>query len=161
MAKSKNGMITRAITQPATDPLQVIVTECSFSLLPLARCPLWLTTVNRYHPRDSNGNVSVVRYEASLVIFLLIRWIQRIQWKSFRENSNTLKIRPALSCFRWQGRNWACCFSVLIPTFLFWRSVKCFHGDSFDVFGLVRRGCVSHLSRTGHLYQDMKHFHRI
>ena len=70
-------------------------------LLPLVRYPLWLTTVNRYHPRDSKGNfffttksknVSVVRCGMFLVTillldFILIHWIQWIQWKSFRENS--------------------------------------------------------------------------
>ena len=62
MTKSKNGMVTRGITQSATDALPFTVIECAFTLLPLVRYPLWLTTVNRYYPRDSNGNIVVYHY---------------------------------------------------------------------------------------------------
>ena len=62
MTKSKNGIVTRDITQPATDTLPFIVIECAFPLLPLVRYPWWLTTVNRYNPRDSNGNIFVYHY---------------------------------------------------------------------------------------------------
>ena len=74
MTKSENGVVTRG-TQLETDTLPSVVIECAFPLLPLVRYPLWFTTVNKYYPRDSNGNiffttmsrnVSVVRYGVSL-----------------------------------------------------------------------------------------------
>ena len=102
MTKSKNGMVTKGITSLATATLPMAVKESVFPLLPVGRYPLWLITVNRHHPRDSNGNifftatsrnVSVVNYGVSLVTrllldFVLIQWIRWIQWKSFRKNSN-------------------------------------------------------------------------
>ena len=94
-------MVTRGITQPGTDTLPLAVTECAFPLLPLVRYPLWLTTVIRYHPTDSNGNIIVYHYiceciccqiGVSLVTILLLDfvWIHWIQWKLFRENSIVL-----------------------------------------------------------------------
>ena len=98
----------------ATDTLPFIVIEYTFPLLPLVRYLLWLTTVNRYNPRDSNGhicftttsrNVSINSYGVSLVTILFldlvkIHWIQQIQWKSFRENS----IKPAKHLTMWRPR---------------------------------------------------------
>ena len=45
------SFITRGITELATDALPFLVIENAVPLLPLSRYPLWLTTVNRYHPR--------------------------------------------------------------------------------------------------------------
>ena len=111
MTKSKNGMVTRSITQSASDILPFLVMECPLPLLPLVRYPLRSTTVNRYHPRDSNGNifftttsrnVSVVRYGVSLVTILLLDFVM-IHWiQSFRKNSN---IRPKSSWKLYENDN--------------------------------------------------------
>ena len=96
--KTRNDIVARGVTQLATDTLPFVVIECAFPLLPLVRYPLWLTAVNRYHPRHSNGNifftttprnVSVVTYGVSLVTILLLDFvlIHWIQWKSFMKNS--------------------------------------------------------------------------
>ena len=79
----------------------------------ISRYPLWTTTPNRYHLRDSHGNIfqttksgnvdlSIVKYGVSLVTILLmnffwIHWIWWIQWKSFRKKlmwGVRLKFRP-------------------------------------------------------------------
>ena len=74
-------MIARGITHLATDKLPVPVIQSVFSLLPLGRYLLVLTTLNRYQPADSSGkllfttisrNVSIVRYRISLVTILLL-----------------------------------------------------------------------------------------
>ena len=74
-------MVTRGITHLATDTLPVLVIQSVFSLLPLGRYLLPLTTLNRYQPIDSSGkllfttisrNVSIVRYRISLVTILLL-----------------------------------------------------------------------------------------
>ena len=71
MTKSKSSMVTRGISQLATNTLPVLVIQNAFSLLPMGRYLLPLTTLNRYEPRDSRGkfffttrsrNVSIVRY---------------------------------------------------------------------------------------------------
>ena len=98
MTKSKSSMVTRGITQLATDTLPI---QSVFSLLPLGRYQLPITTPSRYQPTDSSGkllyttisrNVTFVRCRISLVTILLldlvmIHWIRWIQGKSFRENS--------------------------------------------------------------------------
>ena len=87
-------MVTRGITQLTTDTLPFTVIESAFPLLPLVRYPLWLTTVNRYHPRDSNGNifrnVSVVRHGVSLVTILPLDLVLN-SVKFFRGNSNVYR----------------------------------------------------------------------
>ena len=102
MTKSKSSMVTRDITHLPIDTLPVLVIQHVFSLLPLGRYLLLLTTLNRYQPAGSSGkllfttisrNVSICRYRISLVTILLldlvmIHWIRWIQRKSFRENSN-------------------------------------------------------------------------
>ena len=112
MTKSKSSMVTRSITHLATDILPVLIIQNVFSLLPLGRYLLPLTTLSRYQPTNISGkllfttisrNVSIVRYRISLVTILLldlvmIRWIQR---KSFRENS----IRPELLSELFSPRN--------------------------------------------------------
>ena len=74
-------MITKGITRLATDTLPVLVIQSVFSLLPLGRYLLPLTTLNRYQPTDSSGklffttvsrNVSIIRYRISLVTILLL-----------------------------------------------------------------------------------------
>ena len=98
MTKSKTSMVTRSITHLPTDTLPVLVIQSVFSLLPLIRYPLPITTPSRYQPTDSSGkllyttisrNVTFIRCRMSLITILLldlvmIHWIQR---KSFRENS--------------------------------------------------------------------------
>ena len=54
MTKSKSGMVTRGITHLATNTLLVLVIKSVFSLLPLGRYLLPLTTLNRYQPADSS-----------------------------------------------------------------------------------------------------------
>ena len=74
-------MVTRDITHLATDTLPVTIIQSEFSLLPLGRYLLPVTTQNRYQPTDSSGkllfttisrNVSTVRYRMSLVTILLL-----------------------------------------------------------------------------------------
>ena len=55
MAKSKSGMVTKVITHLLTDTLPVLVIKSAFSLLPLGRYLLPVTTQNRYQPTDSSG----------------------------------------------------------------------------------------------------------
>ena len=104
MTKFKSSMATRGITHLATYTLPVLVIQSVFSLLPLGRYPLPITTSSRYQPTDSSGkllyttisrNVTFVRCRMSLVTILLldlvvIHWICWIQWKSFRENSSNV-----------------------------------------------------------------------
>ena len=81
ITKSKSGMVTKGITHLATNALPVVVIQSAFSLLPLGRYLLLLTTLNRYQPIDSSGkllftttsrNISIVRYRMSLVTILLL-----------------------------------------------------------------------------------------
>ena len=91
----------------------MLVIQSIFSLVPLGRCLLLLTTVNRYPSKDSSGkffftttsrtsrNVSIVRYRMSLVTilpldFVMIHWIQR---KSFRENSIEMIAAFLVQCY--------------------------------------------------------------
>ena len=102
MTKSKSGMVTKCITHLLTDTLPVLLIYSAFSLLPLGRYLLPLTTLNRYQPTVSSGksfltttsrNVTIVTYRMSLATilvldFVMIYWICWIQRRSFRENSN-------------------------------------------------------------------------
>ena len=74
-------MVTSAIIHLVTDALPVLIIQSVFSLLPLGRYLLPLTTLSRYQPTDSSGkllfttisrNVSIVRYRISLVTILLL-----------------------------------------------------------------------------------------
>ena len=65
----------------AADTLPVLVIQSVFSLLPLGRYLLPVTTQNRYQSTGSSGkllfttisgNVSIVRYRISLVTILLL-----------------------------------------------------------------------------------------
>ena len=71
MTKSKSSMVTRSIINLATNTLPVLVIQSIFSLLPLGRYLLPLTTLNRYQTLDSSGkffftttsrNAPIVRY---------------------------------------------------------------------------------------------------
>ena len=100
---SKSSMVTRGITHLATSTLPVLVIQNEFSLLPLGRYLLVITTLNRYQPRESHGRfffttssrkVAFVRYRMPLVTILpldlvMIHWIRWIHGKSFREISIT------------------------------------------------------------------------
>ena len=55
MTKSKSGRIMRGITHLATNTLPMLVIQSVFSLLPLVRYLLPLTTLNRYQTTDSSG----------------------------------------------------------------------------------------------------------
>ena len=106
MTKSKTGMDTRGITQLVVGVLPVIVIQIVFSLLPLGRYLLPLTTLNSYQPIDSYGkfsftttasNVPIVKYRMSLVTIppldlVIIHWFRWIHRKSFRENSNDFSL---------------------------------------------------------------------
>ena len=92
---------------------------------------LWLdilcgpTTVNRYHPRDSNENIflmtlfnnaTVLRCGVSLVTilllnFILFHWIRWIQWKSFRKTQLTMQ-------------NYFWNYFVWLPKFIFSKTIK-------------------------------------
>ena len=50
-------MVIRGTTHLATDTLPVLVMQSIFSLLPLGRYLLPLTTLNRYQPTDSSGKL--------------------------------------------------------------------------------------------------------
>ena len=76
MTKSQSGMVTKGITQLATNTLPVLVIQSAFSLLQLGGYLLSITTLNRYQPRDSSRkilfttsscNTSIVSYGMSLV----------------------------------------------------------------------------------------------
>ena len=81
MTKSKSSIVTKGITHLTTDILPVLVIQSVFSLLPLGRYPLPITTPNRYQLTDSSGkllyttisrNVSTVRHIISLETILLL-----------------------------------------------------------------------------------------
>ena len=57
MTKSKSSVVTRGTTHLATDTLSVLVIQSVFSLLPLVRYQLPLTTLDRYQPRDGTGKL--------------------------------------------------------------------------------------------------------
>ena len=74
-------MVTRGINHVATDALPVLVIQRVFSLLPLGRYQLEITTPSRYQPTDSSAkllyttisrNVTIVRCRMSLVAILLL-----------------------------------------------------------------------------------------
>ena len=105
MTKSQSGMVTKWITQLATNTLPVLVIQSAFSLLQLGGYLLSITTLNRYQPRDSSrkifftitsSNTSIVSYGMSLVTILfldliMVHWIHWIQRNPFRKNSNVLR----------------------------------------------------------------------
>ena len=72
MTKSKNGMVTRGITQLAANTLPVLVIQSAFSLLPLGWYLLPLTTLNRYYPTDS----SVLPLHQGMYLLLDVECIQ-------------------------------------------------------------------------------------
>ena len=45
VTQSKNGLVTRGITQLPTDTLPFVIVQYACPLLPLVRYPFWLTTV--------------------------------------------------------------------------------------------------------------------
>ena len=55
LTKSKSGMVTRGSTHLITKTLPVLEIQSVFSLLPLVRYLLALTTLNRYQPTNSSG----------------------------------------------------------------------------------------------------------
>ena len=61
-------MVTRGITHLATDTLPVLVIQSVFSLLPLSRYPLPLTTLNRYQPIDSSGKLLLLLYQGMYLL---------------------------------------------------------------------------------------------
>ena len=93
--------LPEVLPQLATNTVPFIAIKYTFSLLPMVKYPLWLTTVNRYHFRHSNGNifftstsrnVTVVKYRVSsitilLLDFVLFHWIQRNEWKWYNKKS--------------------------------------------------------------------------
>ena len=108
---------SRAVWLPEVLPiwqqihLLVLVIQSVFSLLPLGRYLLPLTTLSRYLPTNSSGkllfttisrNVSVVRCRITILFLDLVmsHWIHWIQRKSFRENSNVTKVW-CVSCVVW------------------------------------------------------------
>ena len=81
VTKSNSSMATRGITHLATDTLPVLVIKSAFSLLPLGRYLLPVTTQNRYQSTGSSRkffftttsrNVTIVRCRMSLVTILLL-----------------------------------------------------------------------------------------
>ena len=81
MTKSKSGMVTKVITHLLTDTLPLLVIKSAFSLLPLGRYLLPVTTQNRYQSTGSSGkfffattsrNVTIVRWRMSLVTILVL-----------------------------------------------------------------------------------------
>ena len=86
--QSKTGLVTKALSQLATNTLPEVIILRAFPLLSLVWCLLPLTTLNSYQTRDSNGNfifttawrnISVVRYGLSLVTILLLNLV-KIHW---------------------------------------------------------------------------------
>ena len=62
MTKSKSGRVTKGITHMATNTLPVLAIQSVFSLIPLGRYLLPLTTLNRYQPTDSSGKFCFCHY---------------------------------------------------------------------------------------------------
>ena len=108
MTKSKSSMVTKVFTHLLTDTSPVL--ESPFSLLPLGRYLLPVTTQKRYQSTGSSRkffftttsrnvtNVTIVRCRMSLVTilvmdFVMIHWIHWIQRNSFRKNSIVLYFR--------------------------------------------------------------------
>ena len=101
MTKSKNSIATTSTAYLDIIMFPVIVIESTFSLLPLGRYLLPLTTLNRYlsrHssksfiPTTSSENMTITRCGVFLVTFpvlcfVAIHWIQWIQRKWFRKIS--------------------------------------------------------------------------
>ena len=59
------GMVTKVITNPLTDTLPVLVIKSAFSLLPLGRYLLSVTTQNRYQSTGSTGRERLIRSHSS------------------------------------------------------------------------------------------------
>ena len=81
MTKFQSGMVTKGITQLATNTLPVLVIQSAFSLLQPGGYLLSITTSNRYQPRYSNRKIfftttssdtSIVSYGMSLVTILFL-----------------------------------------------------------------------------------------
>ena len=143
MAKSQSGMVTKGITQLATNTLPVLVIQSAFSLLQLGGYLLSITTLNRYQPRDSSrkifftttsSNTSILSYGMSLVTILfldliMVHWIRRIQRNPFRKNSIArsagflvfLRVNfIRTGCFIGNNHEWSQCnFSTLRTRFEF------------------------------------------
>ena len=112
----QNPKVAKVINHLLTDTLPVLVIKSAFSLLPLGRYLLPVTTQNTYQSTGSSGkfffttaprNVSIVRCTTSLVtilvlVFVMIHCIRWIQWKPFRKNSNiffnTLDSNHCMEC---------------------------------------------------------------
>ena len=84
MIKSKSGMVTKVVTHLLTDTLPVLVIKGGFSLLPLGKYLLPVTTWNRYKSTGSSGkflftttsrNVTIVRCRMSLVTILVLDFV--------------------------------------------------------------------------------------
>ena len=84
MTKFKSAMVTKGISHLATDTLPVLEIKHAFSLLPLGRYLLILTTLDRYQPTGSSGkfvftttsrNVTIVRCRMSAVAILVLDYV--------------------------------------------------------------------------------------
>ena len=84
MTKSKSGMVNKVMTHMLTDTLPVLAIKSAFSLLPLSRYLLPVTTQNRYQSIGSSGkfffatvsrNVTIVRGIMSLVTILILDFV--------------------------------------------------------------------------------------
>ena len=112
MTKSKSSMVTRDILHLTKVTFLDIVVKSNFPLVSVGWYLHGVVIGNGYLPRGSNentpcitstGNVSVARWVIPLVTILLldmvmIHWIRWIQGKSFRENSNIIKVDI---CLHW------------------------------------------------------------
>ena len=90
MTKSKSSMVTRGITNLATDILPVLVMQSVFSLLPLDRYLLPITTPSRYQPTDISEKLlyttisryaTFIRCRMSPVTILLWIWSWFTEWR--------------------------------------------------------------------------------
>ena len=122
MTKSKCVVVARGITHLATNTLPVLVIQSVFSLLPLGRYLLPLTTLNRYQLQIVVENSflplrqgmyllseciyvywSLVTIQHYFVMIHRIRWIQR---KSFRKNSNFINYIIKWDCVSTEKYRW-------------------------------------------------------
>ena len=125
MTKSKSGMVTKVITHLLTDTLLVLVIKSAFSLLPLGRYLLPVTTRNRYQSTGSSGkffftttlrNVTIVRcrmFQVTILVldFVLIHWIHWIQRNPFRKNSIVIQnLLTKVQSDYWRAKFWNNCF---------------------------------------------------
>ena len=92
MTKSKSGIVIKSVTHLATNTLPVAVIQNVFSLLPVVRYLLPLTTLNRYQPRESNGKfyIKVCIYSR----FSVNRSFCQIYQNCIRAEKNTAKNLP-------------------------------------------------------------------